>query len=783
MNLSENTDDTLLAVFAISEDGIRMDISGNTDKYSTIRWRPEEGRWQVFSAVMQNTGQMVKRAAPGGEGLTVDPFSREALEVYLDRFNDAFGSYNPAIRAIFNDSYEVYAASFTPAFFKEFIKRRGYDLRPYIRELAEQEGTDTNIRIQSDYRETISDLLIEEFTIPWHNWITGNKSLSRLQAHGSPGNLLDLYGASSIPEGEIFGSTVFPVKGFRKYTADKRNPPPDPVMLKFASSAASTTGKNLASSETFTWAGEHFNVTLAELKPELEQVFLAGVNHMFFHGTSYSPKEAAWPGWLFYASVQFNPSNSFWPHLRGMNEYITRCQSVLQSGKPDNELLVYWPVHDIWHRTGRPDMLLTVHNIKEWLQPSSFYRIVSNLSDVGFPVDFISGRQLKNTITHETGIYTHPEAMPYKAIVIPEVSYIPVEDLLNIIRLAREGATVIFAALPEDVAGFHRLRENRVLLQKELNNLPLSLAGERIMEAVTGKGVVMVAEDIDKALRLKGIERETITDSGLKFIRRDHGKGKYYFVVNHTPDDVDTTLELNTRAGSVVFMDPLDGAFGLVAHSLTGDGKTKIRLQLDSGSSVIIKTSERKTEKYPDNIHNYLMKGDALTLDGEWRLVFTSGGPLLPEPAVLEQPLPWTRLKGADYMHFSGSAEYSAEFNLSEITADDYLLCLGEVMESARVRINGHDAGIVWSNPFRLKVGKYLVEGNNTLTVEVANLMANRIRYMDREGIPWKLFHDINFVSINYSRFDASDWPVLDSGLKGPVRLIPLNTDINRGLL
>jgi hypothetical protein len=32
MNLTENPDDTLLAVFAISEDGIRMDISGNTDK-------------------------------------------------------------------------------------------------------------------------------------------------------------------------------------------------------------------------------------------------------------------------------------------------------------------------------------------------------------------------------------------------------------------------------------------------------------------------------------------------------------------------------------------------------------------------------------------------------------------------------------------------------------------------------------------------------------------------------------------------------------------------------
>ena len=29
-----------------------------------------------------------------------------------------------------------------------------------------------------------------------------------------------------------------------------------------------------------------------------------------------------------------------------MFTYIMRCQSLLQSGEPDNELLVYWPFHD-----------------------------------------------------------------------------------------------------------------------------------------------------------------------------------------------------------------------------------------------------------------------------------------------------------------------------------------------------------------------------------------------------------------------------------------------------
>jgi hypothetical protein len=56
----------------------------------------------------------------------------------------------------------------------------------------------------------------------------------------------------------------------------------------------------------------------------------------------------------------------------------------------------------------------------------------------------------------------------------------------------------------------------------------------------------------------------------------------------------------------------------------------------------------------------------------------------------------------------------------------------------------------------------------------VANLMANRIRYMDQSGIPWRKYHGINFVNINYQPFDASKWSIMPSGLLGPVTLIPI---------
>ena len=62
-------------------------------------------------------------------------------------------------------------------------------------------------------------------------------------------------------------------------------------------------GRKLASSESFTWLGEHFQVSLADVKQEADFLFLSGVNHLFLHGTPYSPADVPWPGWLFYTPV------------------------------------------------------------------------------------------------------------------------------------------------------------------------------------------------------------------------------------------------------------------------------------------------------------------------------------------------------------------------------------------------------------------------------------------------------------------------------------------------
>ncbi|RYE05252.1 MAG: glycoside hydrolase, partial [Rickettsiaceae bacterium] len=254
----------LVALTAYGPQGERLDLRPQLSTDGTLSWQPKKGLWELYAAFAGHTGQQVKRAAPGGAGLVMDHLSAEALKAYLGRFDQAFGNRPTGVRAFFNDSYEVYDADFSPNMLAEFQRRRGYDVRPYLRELTSQATTDEATRLRDDYRATMAELVQDNFATPWTNWIHGRKSLARNQSHGSPGNLLDLYATVDVPECETFGITRFPIPRLHYYSdsAAYKNLPPDMVMLKFASSAGNVLGKPLVSSETFTWLGEHFKTPL-----------------------------------------------------------------------------------------------------------------------------------------------------------------------------------------------------------------------------------------------------------------------------------------------------------------------------------------------------------------------------------------------------------------------------------------------------------------------------------------------------------------------------------------
>jgi len=265
----------LLCLVAAEEDGKVIDLADRVED-GRFQWDVPQGTWRVY-AVLQRPGvQKVKRAAPGGEGYVLDPYSTEALERYLKRFDAALDEMEDLQpQTHFHDSFEYYGATWSAYFFHEFRGRRGYDLRDHLAALFGDGSQDTAARVKYDYRLTIAELHLA-YVNRWTEWAHGHGSLTRNQAHGAPGVLLDLYAAADIPETENF-------RGIE----DRQRP-----TLQFAASAAHVSGRKLVSAEAFTWGGEHFQTALADLKSIADGLFLSGVNRLVYHGIPYSPPDA-----------------------------------------------------------------------------------------------------------------------------------------------------------------------------------------------------------------------------------------------------------------------------------------------------------------------------------------------------------------------------------------------------------------------------------------------------------------------------------------------------------
>ena len=173
----------LNTLMAFSDSGAKpMNLTDKVSADGTLDWTApaDAGTWTLYAVFSGLHGRMVKRAAPGDEGHVPDHFSESAITHYLAKFDQALaGQKLDGLRALFCDSYEVDEgtageANFTPQFFDEFQRLRGYDLRQHLPAFFAKETNDENARLVCDYRETISDLLLDNFAMVWRDWARGH---------------------------------------------------------------------------------------------------------------------------------------------------------------------------------------------------------------------------------------------------------------------------------------------------------------------------------------------------------------------------------------------------------------------------------------------------------------------------------------------------------------------------------------------------------------------------------------------------------------------------------
>ena len=761
--------DNLESVLAFSDNGQRIILTDKTKRDGTIDWQIPTGNWTFYATYRQPGSSKVRFPSPDQQGFVVDHLKKDAVLEYLSQFDKAFhGIPKEDLPRAYNvDSWEI-GLDWTKGFFDEFLKRRGYDLQLYIPEMFQYGDSTLVKRVICDYRETLSDLLIDNFNKPFDNWTASHGGQSIAEILSEPSNILDANAQVDIPQMDLGSPPT-------RYIVNGRFIFPD-YDEKCAASVAHFYGKPYISSETFTCMGPVLNTPLELCKEKLDYDFFAGVNQTCFHGIAYSPASAHWPGWLFYAGTHLGEFNPQWAQIGQLNNYITRCQSFLQKGRHDCDLLFYLPYYDIFSRIDSDP-----GKAPRWwgyLAPEN-YPTAGTLTKIGCDFDLFSDKMLAESIRTDQGKLVTP-GNQYRAVVIADCQRIPLATLQKVLKLAEQGATVLMiGALPSDVPGLNRLVER----QEEFNRLIKDLRaktraiGDEISMASLGSGRVVFGKDANKVIAYAGISRETLTDDGLEFTRRRDDDGWIYFIANPASNKAaEQWIPLGVNGRSAALFDPMTGESGRAAFR-SADGKASVYLQLKPRESIIVKVFDNLTDGSDWNYKT--PAADPVTISGNWKVTFLSGGEILPHPEEISRLTSWTEwqsdqrpaLKG-----FAGVARYSITFAGPSVKADDYYISLGEVCHTARVTLNGKLLGDVFSRPMEVRCGNALKPGSNTLEIEVANTPINRIADLDIRGIDW--YYKTPGMDLSSCEWDNtkkdSTWIPQPSGLLGPVELIPV---------
>ena len=396
----------------------------------------------------------------------------------------------------------------------------GYDIQSFAAQLGGEQPVDDDIvgRVKGDYRRTLAKLHLD-YVNAWVNWAHEEGFKARNQAHGAPGNLLDLYGVADIPETESFGLTALPIVGLRSDAGRCERRPGSAVghdrPLRFLGGARDGPAAglerdaDLAAREFPRVARRGEAADRPAVRGRHQSHFLS--RHRLFAG------RRGMAGLVFLRrDAARNYQSACGKTSARCTRYVARVQSVLQAGAPDNDVLLYWPFDDVVERSDGLMQQYGVHENK-WLtnrQPAASPR---KLLESGYSLR-LRFRCAAQSGARERRGPVAPGAR-YRAIVVPATRRMPVETLARLADLreaGREGHLRIAAA------GRPGLRPPRGAPRRARVRL---LSSPELAAAVAG-------DDLQAALEKHNVPREQASQSGLAHIRRARNDGHDYFFAN-----------------------------------------------------------------------------------------------------------------------------------------------------------------------------------------------------------------------------------------------------------
>ncbi|HEX7893947.1 MAG TPA: glycosyl hydrolase, partial [Terriglobales bacterium] len=526
--------------------------------------------------IASRTGMMVKRSAIGAEGFVLDHFDQNAIQNHLhtvaDRLLTAFGANRPY--SVFSDSLEAYGADWTGDLLQEFKKRRGYDLTPYLPALVEDIGPQTS-NIRHDWGKTLTELINERYLSPIREWAQQHGTRFRSQTYGIPAVSLSSNSLVDLPEGEGDNWQSF-------------------SPTRWASSASHLYGRNVTSSETWTWLhSPAFRATPLDMKADADRFFLEGVNQIVGHGWPYSPPGIAEPGWSFYAAGALNDHNPWWPVMPELTAYLQRTSYVLRQGEPSRDVVILLPTDDAWAQfTPGNDSL------SETIERLLGDEVIPQILNAGFDFDFIDAEAIEKA------------GIPYRALVLPHVERLPLATCERIRRYAEGGGIVIATrSFPSKAPG---------LVEAQKNSPGVRKFSQRLFQEQAAKGLFVEDEQQLGSM----LEQHLTPDVSLSpkfadlgFVHRVLPSADIYFLANSSSRSVSAIATFNTKWRNAEWWDPFTG-------KVSGAGTSnKVALNIEPyGSRILVFSNQPEPTLPPTAAPSSLSAG--LDLETGWTVTF-----------------------------------------------------------------------------------------------------------------------------------------------------------------
>jgi hypothetical protein len=774
-------------------DAVPLNVIINLTKYlqadGSLKWRAPSNTNYVIVRIGHTSTGAVNSTAGGGKGLECDKFSSDATALQFKNWFEKFYTETDAVVAkevikVFHvDSWECGSQNWSGNFAAEFKKRRGYGLLPYLIVMTGTPVTDaaTSEKFLHDVRETIAELVNDKFYTTLEK-LAHKKGLQFSAESIAPTFVSDglmHYKHADIPMGEFWLNSP---------THDKPNDMLDAI------SGAHIYGKNIVQAEAFTTLRSDWSEHPGSLKVLGDRAFVSGINKLALHVMMHNPWMDKKPGMTLDGIGLFYQRDQTWfKQSKAWIEYLTRCQALLQLGKPVVDIAVFTG-EEIPGRSVLPDRL--VNTLPGLFGKGKVEAEKKRLLNEGQPQ-----RTIPDGVTHSANV-ADPEnyinalnGYQYDCFNPDVLMQMKVENG----RVVTPGGTSYAVLI---IPGKHPMNPNALMSEKVKSKLKaLADAGGKIIidtaywKMAAHKNFIKTPY-WDNSLERLGVKKEILFDTfpgglysekqlppNLALNRRDIGNKTIWFISNQNNQYQTYNFWFKYKGMKPEIYSPVTGKTGKPYSADTAEGGIKFFESFEPyESKFIVFDKPGMPEPYVLNTEKVsLIRKRLQSIQSSWEIKFKSNENevtrnLFFDTAKLARGLyqevfdairlkSWTEDSTDFVKYYSGTAVYTTRYDFDKNPDDVNLITLqiDSVCDIATVKVNGIDCGTIWTKPYFVDIKKAIKTGVNKIEISVTNTWRNRL-------IGDELNPDKKTTWFN-SPYKLKDKPLLPAGIIGAVKI------------